>query len=460
MITAREIASAFDRQETCSLGAEEELMLVSPATGDLLFEADRVLDVLQGDPRFKRELPSAQIESMTSPCGTVAELRDQLMRSRRELSAALDGTVGLAAAGAHPFAAPTGTLNRGSRYDAAVAQYGEAVLSHQLVYALQIHVAPGNAKTALAVYNGLRSYLPLIAALAANAPFHDGRDTGLASARPRISQLLPRQGIPPALATWDAFAADLSWASKGGLIVDPGGWWWELRPHPAFGTLELRVPDAQTTVVEAGAIAALSQCLVMWLGERHLQGDRLAIHASWRIAENSWLAARDGIDAELIDLDHGERVSVRDSIRGLLVELAPMASRLGCQSELALTSALAEKNGATRQREIAAERDLHRLVDWLASQLLEAPEPGRGSSIATDAALPGEWPHPDRWDVLPDADPRRLATIVRGAATELAIPVPDIGRFAVALPVDVRRVTAVLDRIDPEWGELICPPPA
>jgi glutamate---cysteine ligase / carboxylate-amine ligase len=245
------------------------------------------------------------------------------------------------------------------------------------VYALQIHVAPGDAKTALAVYNGLRSYLPLIAALAANSPFHDGRDTGLASARPRIAQLLPRQGVPPALASWDAFAADLSWASEGGLLVDPGGWWWELRPHPAFGTLELRVPDAQTTVAESSAIAALSQCLVAWLADRHRQGDRLAVHARWRIAENSWLAARDGIDAELIDLDHGERISLRDSIRGLLVELAPVASALGCQRELALISALADQNGAARQREVAVDRDLAGVVGWLASQFLAVYEPER-----------------------------------------------------------------------------------
>ena len=347
------------------------------------------------------ELPSAQIESMTTPCATVAKLRDQLMRSRRELSAALDGTVGLAAAGVHPFAAPTGALNRGPRYDAAVSQYGRAVLSHQLVFALQIHVAPGDAKTALAVYNALRSYLPLITALAANAPFHGGCDTGLASVRPRVSQLLPRQGIPPALTSWDAFAADLGWASKGGLIVDPGGWWWDLRPHPAFGTLELRVADAQTTVAESSAIAALSQSLVAWLAERHRQGDRLAVHASWRIAENSWLAARDGIDAELIDLDHGERISVRDSIRGLLVELAPVASGLGCQQELALVSALADQNGAARQREVAADRDLHGLVEWLASQFLAVYEPERRSSIGTEVALPREWPHPNRWGVLP-----------------------------------------------------------
>ena len=139
----------------------------------------------------------------------------------------------------------------------------------QLVCALQVHVAVGGADRSLAVYNALRPWLPAIAALAANAPYHDGRDTGMASIRPKISELLPRQGIPPAISSWDAFADALRWGVASGAMPVPGRWWWELRPHPAYGTLEVRVPDAQATVADAAAVTALVVCLVAWLAERH-----------------------------------------------------------------------------------------------------------------------------------------------------------------------------------------------
>ena len=140
------------------------------------------------------------------PVRTVPEAVAELAAARRAL-AARRGAVrrGSAAAGVHPFAAPLGELNAGERYDLTAGEYGD-IARRQLVCALQVHVAVGGADRALAVYNALRSYLPDVAALAANAPFHGGRDTGLASVRPKICEQLPRQGIPPAIACWEAFA--------------------------------------------------------------------------------------------------------------------------------------------------------------------------------------------------------------------------------------------------------------
>ena len=139
----------------------------------------------------------------------------------------------------------------------------------QLVCALQVHVAVGGADRTLAVYNALREHLPELAALAANAPFHAGADTGLASIRPKISEGLPRQGIPPAFASWEELAAELRWGRTAGALPELALWWWELRPHLSHGTLELRVPDAQTTIAEAAAVAAVGQALVVRLAERH-----------------------------------------------------------------------------------------------------------------------------------------------------------------------------------------------
>ena len=431
-------------------------MLLRPGTRELVPEVARVLKRVDGDPRFKPELPASQIEALTTPCRDIGELEAQLASARRDLATAVDGLVELAAAGAHPLAPIAGAINSGRRYDAAVAHYGSNVLRRQLVFALQIHVAPGSADCALAVHNSLRSYLPEIAALAANAPFVDRHDTGLASIRPQIAQLLPRQGVPPALSSWEEFASALTWGKESGAMLDAGSWWWELRPHPRFGTLELRVPDAQTTVADATAIAAFVQCLVTWLGDRHRAGESLPVHPTWRISENSWLAARDGVNARLVDLDSGRRYALRDRLVNRLDELGSVAARLGCGIHLTRAGMLAQRNGAIKQREIAADRGLHGLLDWLCGEFLAHCDADPAQSISR------AWPLPGVWSVLPGADGPALDDLLRRLATELAIPVPRVADGTVPLPGDVPRVIVALDRVDPNWGErgLICPPPS
>ena len=376
-IAAEEIATAFDHAPELTVGVEEELMLLAPEGLDLVPKAGEVLARLGGDERFKLELPAAQIESVTTPSETVREIRHKLARARRDLAAACGGLVDLAAAGVHPTAAPEGELNRNERYDAAADRYGTHVLGRQLVFALQVHVAPGSADAALAVYNALRSYLPEIAGLAANAPFHGGRDTGFASVRPSIGLLLPRQGMPPAIASWAEFAESLEWGARANTF-DRAAWWWELRPHVTHGTLELRVPDAQTTVADAAAVAAFGHCLSSWLCERHRSGEPLPVAPSWRIAENRWLAARDGAEARLVDLDSGEPYWLSERIAALVEELAPTAERLGCVGELARVDALARRNGAIRQREIATERGIGGVVEWLRAEFLVGCEAEAG----------------------------------------------------------------------------------
>jgi carboxylate-amine ligase len=368
MPTAAELHAAFDAVPAGSVGLEEELMLLDPESWDLAPRAAEVIDGLGGDPRFKLELPAAQLEIITSPKATIPEAIAELRQGRADLAAAA-GELRLGAAGLHPFTAAEGELNPGRRYEHTVAEFGSIARS-QLVFALQVHVAPGGANRGLAVYNALRSYLPEIAALAANAPFHRGRDTGLASARPKISETLPRQGVPPPIASWEALAADLRWGERSGMVPFPNAWWWELRPHPRFGTLELRVPDAQTTIAEAAGIAAFCQCLVVLLGDLFDAGELLATVPSWRIAENRWSALRDGVEGTLADLDTGERRPTRDRLGELLAHLEPVAERLGCAPELAEARALAEENGALRQRRAAAQDGIEALPRWLADRWL------------------------------------------------------------------------------------------
>ena len=362
--TAAELRTAFDAPEPLTLGLEEELMLLHPETLDLLPRAAEVV-AAAADPRIKLELPAAQLELSLPPARTVPEAIAALAAARRDLAEAARPFGRLATAGVHPFAARLGELNTGERYELTEDEYGDIARS-QLVCALQIHVAVGGADRSLAVYNGLRPWLPVIAALAANAPFHCGRDTGLASIRPKIGEQLPRQGIPPAIGSWEAFAAELAWGAASGAVPEPRRWWWELRPHPAYGTLEVRVPDAQATVAGAAAVVALVHTLIAWLAERHDAGEPLDSANTWRLEENRWRAARWGMDAELADLGTGAAVPARECLGSLLAELAPVAGRLGSAAELAAVAPLAARNGAVRQRELAAEGGTRAIVTWLA----------------------------------------------------------------------------------------------
>ncbi len=366
-LTAAEIRATFDGVDPLTVGLEEEVMLLDPATLDLAPRAEEALARVAGDPRFKPELPASQVEIVTEPAPNAAAAVAALADGRRELARRTDGLVRLAAAGVHPFAAAEGELAASSRYDRLRDEYG-AIARRQLVAGLQVHVAVGGAERTLAVYDGLRAHLPDVAALAANAAFHDGRDTGLASIRPKIAEQLPRQGLPPRIASWEAFAADLRWGARAGTVTEPRLWWWELRPHVAFGTLEIRVPDAQTTVDEAAGVVAFVHALVAWLAERHDAGEAVAAAPHWRIEENRWSAARYGVEGTMADLETGERIATRERLGRLLDELGPVARRIGSAAPLERARELVAVNGAMRQRAVAAQMGVRGLAGWMADR--------------------------------------------------------------------------------------------
>ena len=360
----------FDDAGGLTVGVEEETMLLAPGSDDLAPVAAAVLERLAGDARFKPELPAAQLEISTAPAASAGAAAAQLAAARRDLAAAADGLARPAVAGVHPTAAAEGVLSDGARYELLRGQY-PTIARRQLVAALQVHVAVGGAERTLAVHDALRSYLPELAALAANAPFHGGRDTGLASIRPTISAQLPRQGVPPALESWERFAAELRWGAAAGGVPQPRMWWWELRPHPAFGTLELRVPDAQTTVAEGAGVIAFAQALVATLADRFDAGEPLPVAPTWRIEENRWAALRDGLDATFADLGTAEPVPARERLAALIDAVAPAAARLGASAELEQARLLLrEGGGAARQRAAAERRGVAGVAGWLAERFL------------------------------------------------------------------------------------------
>lgn len=304
-----DLRQRFDATPPGTVGIEEEVLLLDPET---------LLPAPVG-PRleaFTPELPAAQVEIVTAPCASVDAAMAQLARGRRALAAACEGFALPAAAALHPTARAPMAFTPGERYE-RTQRLHRAAADLQLIGALQVHVAVGGADRTLAVHNALRSHLPDLGALAAASPHCFGRDTGLASARPLVSELLPRQGIPPSMSSWEAFQAELDWGERAGVGTSSGRWWWELRPHLTHGTLEIRVPDAQPTLALARTVVEACVTVVRALIERFDAGEPLPVAPSWRIAENRWAALRGGLDAVLCDLETGAPAPVRERLAAL-----------------------------------------------------------------------------------------------------------------------------------------------
>jgi carboxylate-amine ligase len=352
-VNADVLRARFDAPDELGIGLEEELFLLDGETLDLLPQAREVLDRVPDDPRFKLELPASQLEIVTPPCADVASAVDALRAARRDLAAAAAPLGRLMTAGAHPTTAELGKLTDDPRYVRTLQEYGDRA-RRQLVSGLHLHVSLGGADRTLAVYNTLRSYLPELAALAANAPFHAGRDTGLASIRPTIAVGLQRQGVPPAIPSWEWFAHALSWGERSDTVPDARRWWFELRLHTTYGTLELRAPDAQSSIDDVHGVAAFAFELIHALAARFDAGEELPVHDSWRIDENRWAAMRDGVAGTLADYETGERVSTRELLLSR-VEALP--------DDLPHTRALIEANGAIRTREVGVDGAAAYLVD-------------------------------------------------------------------------------------------------
>jgi glutamate---cysteine ligase / carboxylate-amine ligase len=382
--TLAECREPFERHEDAlTLGLEEEVMLLDPSTLELSPSVEAALQLLHGDPRFVRELRSAQLEIVTRPAPDVHRVACDLAQARLTLAERLEPGLRFAAAGTHPWSTDWGDLPEGERYEAIAIEYPSAP-EQALPCGMHVHVAVPGADRALAVYNALRSYLPELAALAANAPFFEGADTGLASVRPGLMRGMLRVGVPPAFATWDDLASYVSWGRRGGLFPDASHLWWLLRLHLSLGTLELRVFDAQTRVQDAVAIAGVCQALVADLARRHDAGERLTVHDTHRIAENDWRANRYGVRGFLVDLDTGRRVPTRERLAALLERLGPAAEPLGAGDALLAAATLVADAGADRQRYVAAEQGLDGLVGWLVRETrASAAELLAGETVVT-----------------------------------------------------------------------------
>ena len=355
LLDADVIRQRFDSTDAGTVGLEEEVLILDRES---LLPVARGADVVEAaaDSLVKEEMPACQIELVSRPHSSARDAVADLVRARRRVAdVCWDLGVVPAAATVHPVAAAMETSGS-DRHRAIEEEFGE-VARRQLVGSLQVHVAIGDATCALAVYNALRGHLPELAALASSAPFYEGRDTGFASIRPLICGQLPRQGVPPAFGSWEEFAHALAWGRNTGSVPEPRRWWWELRPHIHFGTLEVRVSDVQATSAASEAVADVVSSLVRCLASRHHDGEILPVHPSWRIEENRWSALRDGVHGDLADLITGCQAPAAQRLHALLDDIEPFATE-----GLDGGRALIEHNGADDLRKVGLANSTAYLV--------------------------------------------------------------------------------------------------
>jgi glutamate---cysteine ligase / carboxylate-amine ligase len=357
-----------------TLGVEEEYMLLDPASFDLVQHVDTVLTAIQDGEFTERigpELMQSVVEISTPVCRTAGDVESELRRLRSyvtEIARGQDLRVG--SSGTHPFSLfERQRITARDRYRNLVDQL-QYVARRELIFGLHIHVAVDDPEKAIHVTSALLLHLAELLALSASSPFWRGEATGLASSRQMVFAAFPRSGPPPRFRDYADYAEVVGQLEKTGCIADYTHIWWDIRLHPRFGTIEIRVMDAVSRVEDTTALAAYVQGLVKHYSDVYEAGRELPSYHRILTTENKWLAARYGLEAPVMDLVTGRRnrVPVAQLVRRALREIEPHARELGSERELeGIREILGRGNGADRQlRVFNANRDIVEVVSEIA----------------------------------------------------------------------------------------------
>ncbi|MGI9023743.1 MAG: glutamate--cysteine ligase, partial [Acidimicrobiales bacterium] len=322
-------------------------------------------------PKVKHELFECTAEVITGICTTVSEARGDLTASVKELSALTDRRgLGLICSGSHPFSDwHDQKVSPHERYHKLLDEM-QWVARRLQIFGVHFHVGVRSAEKAITIANALNDYIPHFLALSASSPYWEGHDTGMASARSTVFESLPTAGLPYQLSGWAEFEEFMGTLVTAQAITSIREVWWDIRPHPDFGTIELRICDGIPTLEEVSALAAMAQCLVHGLDTRVDAGEVLRVPRGWVVRQNKWRAARHGLDAEIIADDDGRRVPLRHAVEETVDALLPVAAELGCTDELNLNLATL-RHGASYQRQrriVAGGGSLVDVVDALMAE--------------------------------------------------------------------------------------------
>src|SRR4051794_21892593 len=346
-----------------TIGIEEELMICDGQTFAL---ANAIESLLQdGDEHVKPELMESVLEIATSPAENTTQAGAELRALRREVrERATNRGLTIGSAGTHPFAMwEDQRISARPRYRDLISAL-RFVARQEIIFGLHVHIGMDDAEKAIHVANGMRVHVPVLLALSGNSPFWRADATGLQSTRTPIFRAFPRVGIPPAYADWEDYQRQIGFMIDSGVMEDYTYLWYDVRPHPNFGTVEIRVCDSQTRVEHTLALAALIQAMVRELAIHFEEGNQLTDYPWQMLDENKWLAARHGLEGDLVDLPSSEKVGTKELARRLVDRLRPHAQDLGSAAELeAIDDLLLRGNGASRQRVVyEANHDLREVM--------------------------------------------------------------------------------------------------
>jgi carboxylate-amine ligase len=360
-----------------TLGIEEELMIVDDQTLDLSNSIERLLADLSEVPtegEVKPELMEGVCEIATTPVKNTVQAGAQLRSMRRTVNqVAQQAGLAIGSAGTHPFALwEDQRIVARPRYRDLISGL-QFVARQEIIFGIHVHVGVDDPDKAIHVTNGMRVHAPLLLALSANSPFWRGDTTGLDSTRTPVFRAFPRVGIPPRYDDFEDWARRIRFMMESKVIGDYTYLWYDVRPHPKFGTVEVRVMDSQTRVEHTLALAALVQAMVKELCEHYDEGRPLSRYPYEMLDENKWLAARHGLAGSLVDLPGKERVPVPELARRLMARLRPHAEELGSEADFDCVEDILDRgNGASRQLVVyEANHDLREVV----REILDATVP-------------------------------------------------------------------------------------
>jgi carboxylate-amine ligase len=347
-----------------TLGIEEELMILDSESYNLVNAIESLLEEAP-DGEIKPELMESVLEIATAPCDDARQAGDQLRALRRQVSEAAERHgLCIGSAGTHPFAMwEDQRISSAERYRELVSAL-RFVARQEIIFGLHVHVGIDDADKAIHISNGMRVHVPVLLALSANSPFWRAQATGLSSTRMPIFRAFPRTGMPPTYADWADYESRIGFMVDSGAIKDYTYLWYDVRPHPNFGTVEIRAMDAQTRIEHTLGLAALIQAMVKELAEHYDSGGELASYPHEMLEENRWLAARHGLEGQLVDLPHKRLVSTKELARRLFDRLRPHAQDLGAEREFDGIEDIIERgDGASRQRIVfEANHDFNEVV--------------------------------------------------------------------------------------------------
>ena len=363
---------SFNGSSGPTLGVELKLQIIDPATKNLVSGAPRILARSETDTHIKPELIESTIELNTDVYQDVAAVRRELEERVGRLVTLCDELgYEVASAGTHPFAEwSEQRVTSKERYTLLVERC-QWPARRLMIFGLHVHVGVEGGEKAIAVVNALTTYLPHLLALSASSPFFNSLNTGLASCRVKVFESLPTAGLPYRLVNWAEFQHLMTTLINAKAIESIREVWWDVRPHPDFGTVEVRICDGLPTLDDVIAMTAMIQSLVVWLGDQYDDGVYLPLQRHWVVQENKWCASRWSLDAEIIVDEDGRLERLTDSIGALLERLAPVAKRLGSKEELAGIGAIMRKGpGYRHQRQLYEETgQFVPIVDALVQEL-------------------------------------------------------------------------------------------